>query len=64
MSGQEAVIADGDAMGVASQIGQHVVWATKGRLGVDDPLLAKKWPQERVKAPSCSRDLSAPGKVS
>jgi len=51
VQGQEAVIADGDAMGVASQIGQHVVWATKGRLGVDDPLLAEKWPQE------CAKDL-------
>jgi hypothetical protein len=36
-------------MGVASQICQHVVWATKRRLGVDDPLLAKEWPQECVK---------------
>jgi len=49
VKGQEAVIADGDAMGVGSQIGQHVVWATKRRLGVDDPLLAKEWPQEGVK---------------
>jgi len=49
VKGQEAMIADGDAMGVASQIGQHVVWATKGRLGVDDPVLAKKWPQECAK---------------
>jgi hypothetical protein len=27
VKGQEAVMADGDAMGVASQIGQRVVWA-------------------------------------
>jgi hypothetical protein len=47
--GQEAVMADGDAMGVASQIGQHVVWATKRRLGVDDPVLAKEWPPEGAK---------------
>jgi hypothetical protein len=46
---QEAVIADRDTMGIASQIGQHVVWATKRRLGVDDPVLAKKWPQECAK---------------
>ena len=49
VKGQEAVIADRDAMGVAGQICQHVVWATKRPLGVDDPLLAKEWPQECVK---------------
>jgi hypothetical protein len=51
VKGQEAVVADGDTMGVASQIGQHVVWATKRRLGVNDPLLVKDWPQE------CAKDL-------
>jgi|SRR5215472_15859314 len=49
VKGQKAVVADGDAMGVASQISQHVVRATKRPLGVDDPFLAKKWPQECVK---------------
>jgi len=49
VKGQEAVIADGDTMGISSQIGQHVVWATKRRLGVDDPVLAEKWPQECAK---------------
>ena len=46
---QEAVIADRDTMGIASQICQHVMWAAKRPLGVDDPVLAKKWPQECVK---------------
>jgi hypothetical protein len=49
VKGQKAVVADGDAMGVAGQISQHVMRATKRALGVDDPLLAKKWPQECVK---------------
>jgi hypothetical protein len=49
VQGQEAVVADGDTMGVAGQISQHVVWAPKRPLGIDDPLLAKKWPQECVK---------------
>jgi hypothetical protein len=49
VEGQEAVVAEGDAMGVAGQIGQYVVRPTKRALGVDDPLLAKKWPQECVK---------------
>jgi hypothetical protein len=49
VKGQEAVVADGDAMGIGGQIGEDVVRATKGSLGVNDPLLAKEWPQECVK---------------
>ena len=30
-------IGDGDAMGVAAEIGQHLPGATEGRFGVDDP---------------------------
>ena len=41
VKGHEAVVADGNAMGVAGQISQHVVRATKRRLSVDDPLLPK-----------------------
>jgi hypothetical protein len=48
VKGQEAVIADGDAMGVAGQIRQHVVRATKRPLSIDNPLLPKQCPQEGV----------------
>ena len=47
---QKAVVTDGDAMGVGGQISQDVMRSTKRALGVDDPLLAKKWPQECVKS--------------
>lgn len=33
-------IGDGDAMGVAAEIGQHLLRPAEGRLGVDDPLIA------------------------
>jgi hypothetical protein len=33
----KAVIGDGDAMSVASQILEHASWATEGRLDVNDP---------------------------
>jgi hypothetical protein len=49
VEGDETVVADGNAMGVGGEINQYVVWPTKRRLGVDDPLLAKKGPQECVK---------------
>ena len=37
--GNEAAVRDRDAMGVASEIGQHGFWSGKGRLGIDDPAL-------------------------
>ena len=38
--GKQALVADGDTMGVASQIVNHVRGATEGWVGVDDPLSA------------------------
>ena len=35
----EATVRDGDAMGVAGEIGQHCFWPGEGRLGVDEPSL-------------------------
>src|SRR5215468_10767306 len=39
IEGNEATVCDGDAMGVAGEIGQHCFWPGEGRLGVDEPLL-------------------------
>ena len=36
--GDEAAVGDGDAMGVATEIGQHLLGAAEGRLGVDHPV--------------------------
>src|SRR6266705_1817513 len=36
----EATVRDGDAMGVAGEIGKHCFWPGEGRLGVDEPVLA------------------------
>lgn len=46
---QQAVIGDGDAMGIASQILEYVFWAAKRRLGIDYPVLAEQRTQERRK---------------
>jgi hypothetical protein len=34
---EKAVIGDGDAMGVAGEVGKHCFRPGKGRLGVDEP---------------------------
>jgi hypothetical protein len=36
--GDEAAVGDGDAMGVAAEIGQHLLGAAEGRFGVDHPV--------------------------
>ena len=42
LEGYEAVVGDGNAMRVASQIMEHVRGAAKRRLGIDDPVLPIK----------------------
>ena len=37
------MIGDSDAVGVAAEIGQHLLRPAKGRLGVDDPLALAEW---------------------
>ena len=40
------MVGDGDAMGVARQIMQHMLGAAEGRLGIDDPVLPIERAQE------------------
>jgi len=40
--GQETVIGDGDAMGVAGEIAEHRMGTAEGWLGVDDPVLTEQ----------------------
>jgi hypothetical protein len=37
IEGDEAGIGDGDTMGVAGEIGEHLIWAGEGTLGIDKP---------------------------
>ena len=41
----QPVVGDGDAMGVGTEITQHMFGAAEGRLGVDDPVLTEQYPQ-------------------
>ena len=40
------MVRDGNAMGAASQIMQHMLGPAEGRLGIDDPVLAIERAQE------------------
>ena len=53
----ESVVGDGDAVGIASQIVQDLVWSAEGRLGIDDPVVYEQLINEPAE---CSRayDLS------
>ena len=42
----EAMVGDGDAMGVGTQIVEDILRAAKGRLAVDHPLVAEQGAQE------------------
>ena len=41
----QAMVGDGHAMGVATQISQHVFGATEGTFQVDHPVLSVEWSQ-------------------
>ena len=37
VAGKQAAVGDGDAVGVARQIGHHGLWSAEGPLGVGNP---------------------------
>src|SRR6516225_5516620 len=38
VGGDQAAVGDGDAMGVAAEVGQHLLWPGEGTLGIDEPV--------------------------
>jgi hypothetical protein len=42
----ETVVGNGDPMGVASEIAQHMLGTAERRLGIDDPVLPEQGTQE------------------
>ena len=46
IEGEQSMIGDGDAMGVAAEITQHLLGAAEGGFGIDDPVLPKQRSQE------------------
>ena len=39
---EQALVADGDAVGIAAEIAQHARRVTEGRLGIDDPVVLEQ----------------------
>jgi hypothetical protein len=42
LESHEAVVGDGDAMGVTGEIAEHMMRTAEGWLGVDDPVLTEQ----------------------
>ena len=42
LEGDEAMVGDGDAMGVAAEIAEDVMGAAEGWFGIDDPWLTEQ----------------------
>lgn len=57
-------IGDGEAVGVAAEIGQYLLWNTERRLGVDDPFPAAGSASKRAKASGFARWARSPKKPS
>src|SRR5215472_2429528 len=43
VEGQQAVVGDGDAVGIAAEITQHLLGSSQGLLGIYDPGLTIEW---------------------
>ena len=43
---EQALVADGDAVGIAAEIAQHANGITEGRLGIDHPVLLEQGAHE------------------
>lgn len=50
IEGNETVIGDGDTMGVAPEVTDHLLGAAEGGLGIDNPVLAKERSEKRREA--------------
>ena len=61
LEGQETVVGDGDAMGVAGEITQHMMGTAEGWLGVDDPVLTEQGAQERAERLLVGQGLKSSG---
>jgi hypothetical protein len=47
---EKSSVGNGDTMGVAGQILQHMFWATERRLGVDHPICSPQFSEQRVES--------------
>ena len=69
VAGKQAAVGDGDAVGVARQIGQHGLGAAEGAFAVNRPFASARWRQILCERGAIrevgvrARELQAPGGV-
>ena len=47
---KQAVVGDGDAVSVAAQISQDLLWSPEGRLGIDPPLASPQTDEQALES--------------
>jgi hypothetical protein len=57
--GEEAVIADGDSVGISTQVLQDPLGASEGRFAIDDPFFMVEWPPEGFEVSALERTEAA-----
>ena len=62
--GDQTMIGDSHAVGVAAEILQHIVRATEGTFQVHHPVLSKQWPEPSSEILGSERSLHFSGKRS
>ena len=60
----QATVGDGDPVGIAAEIGEHLLGRAKRRLGIDDPVLATKLPDRGREGMDRASPSSVPEKRS
>ncbi len=64
IDGEQSIVGDGDAVGIACQILEHLLRSSEGRLGVDDPVVPPRRWMRSSKGTGCLSGLSGPSSVS
>ena len=57
------MIRDGNAVGITTEVVEHILGTTEGWLGVDDPMFSKQWPEPRGEDLRLSEWRQIAGKV-
>jgi hypothetical protein len=61
LKGEQAMIGDGDAMGVASQVAEHTVRSSERGFGINDPILTEESSEEGSERLQVAQRLQASG---
>ncbi len=63
LASEEALVRDGDPMGIAPEVGEHLPGTAEGRFGVDHPVLGPELREERAEGRRLGERGVLPGEV-